>query len=97
MNDRQWPDNKVPNLDCMGESELMEFWAKYNRAGRNDTVALLGGGGKGSKKAVKELAAYAINKSVAMGLRSQGKIGTALQYEAICEACFARLPRELRW
>ncbi len=86
----------VPNLDCMpSDNECFTFWNKHQngRAYRE----LFPQGGKGTKRAAADLAAYASNKGAAMGCRRRGDIQTALTYEDICDRIYDRLPEFARW
>lgn len=86
----------VPNLDAMPQTELMGFWAKYHRPKRADAADLVGRR-KGYIGLAQDLANYACSKAVAMRCRLEGKIGTALMYEGICDRIYDRLPTDLRW
>lgn len=46
----------------------------------------------GYVNATKLLRCYAWNKVTAMGLRLEGKIATATQYETICDRIYGELP-----
>lgn len=89
--------NTIPNFDAMTEDELMKFWSKYHRPRRKDAEELIGDRRKGFTNIAADLANYACNKSVAMKLRLEGKIETALNYEQQCDRIYERLPEDLRW
>ena len=89
--------NTVPNLDAMPESDLMSFWSRYHRASRKDAEALVGDKRKGYTGLAADLACYACNKAVAMGMRLKGDISGALNYERYCEIIYRNLPADLRW
>jgi len=83
------------NLDCMPESELMQFWNKHKR-GMNYR-ALFPAGGRGTKAATADLANYASNRHAAIGCRLRGDIVSAQMYESICERIYVGLPEAARW
>lgn len=85
----------IPNLDCDASLDLMAFWQRY-QAGRN-YLELIPQGGKGSKRAVANLANYASNLHTARTCRLRGEIGTAQMYESICERIYKNLPERFRW
>lgn len=87
--------NEAPNLDCMPESELVEFWQRH-QSGRNYR-ALFPAGGRGTKRAAADLANYASNLATARACRLRGNIQTALQYESIADRIYDRLPGFAKW
>jgi hypothetical protein len=89
--------SNIPNFDSMNKEELVEFWVKYNRPTRKECIELIGDNRKGYTSIVSSLAAYAINKSCAMGLREEGKIEGAQFYEQICDDIYDEIPEDLRW
>lgn len=85
------PDqNTVPNLDSMQSDELMEFWMRHQR-GRGYKL-LFPTGGKGTRIATGDLAAYAANAATARSCRLRGDIRAALIYERICDNIYSDLP-----
>lgn len=86
-----WPDRFgvslvrawcVPNLDGMSADELRAVYEEN----------------KGRRPRVRsDVAAYAINKAVAMDCRASGKIEEAAKYEAICERIYNALPDGAKW
>lgn len=88
-------DTNVPNLDAMSKDELMHFWFHHQR-GRGARV-LFPQGGKGTRTATSDLACYASNKATAMACRLRGEIAIALQYEAIADRVYDRLPAWAQW
>ncbi|WP_372395281.1 hypothetical protein ABMY26_06645 (plasmid) [Azospirillum sp. HJ39] len=95
-------ENNIPNLDAMTREELMEFWRKWQRDGSRKEAAAMLGCSKGERpvgyiKAADNLANYACNKATAMGLRLEGKIQAAVDYESICDRIYQRLPEHARW
>lgn len=87
----------VPNLDCMVDSELEAFHARYQRPTRADAAALIGDRRRGYIGLAKSLAAYANNKATAQQCRLRGDIQGASIYETICDGIYDRLPEDLRW
>lgn len=96
------PTIEVPNFDAMTRDELRAFWGKYHLATRRHAREFL----KVDRSApvshalvrgLQTLAAYALDKSVAMGLREKGEIQRALTYEQHCELRYESLPSMLRW
>lgn len=99
-NERTDEQTNVPNLDAMEPDDLMEFWFLHHgthySGGRNHR-RLFPNGGKGTRKAAGDLAAYASNKATAMQCRLRGDIETALMYEGIADRIYARLPEFAKW
>ncbi len=54
-------------------------------------------GQPGRVRAVKNIQSYLVNKRIAMTMRLEGHINTALRYEDICDSIYARLPDYARW
>lgn len=80
------------NLD--DESEVENFIKKYGHrsTGSGRWIAnALGLKGRKSTLLAERLRGYAWNKYTAMGLRKEGKIATALQYEQICDDIYKRI------
>lgn len=88
-------ESNVPNLDCLPQSELMEFWLTHQRGRKYRLV--FPDGGRGTKRAVADLANYASNKATAMACRERGNIQTALMYEGICDRLYSALPSNAKW
>ena len=82
--------NNCPNLDCETAEDLMTFWSRHQR-GRK-AKDLFPDGGKGTRKATGDLAAYAANKATAMSCRKRGDIQAAVIYEGICDTIYNDLP-----
>lgn len=72
----------VPNLDAMNADELRDVY-EANKGKR--------------ERLRRDVAAYAINKAVAMDCRASGKIQEAATYEGICERIYAALPDGAKW
>jgi hypothetical protein len=87
----------APNLDALTQEELRAFWLRYRRATTKAAAVLLGEHSHRARNAVHTLAAYAMAKSCAMGLRLEGKIANATVYEQHCELYYAELPEDFRW
>jgi hypothetical protein len=85
----------MENLDCLPQSELMEFWQTH-QGGRKYRL-IFPDGGTGTMRAVADLANYAANKATAMACRERGQIQTAMQYESICDSIYAGLPDDCKW
>ena len=85
----------VPNLDCMEDDDLMGFWLRHQRGRKARDI--FPNGGKGTRTATGDLAAYAVNKATAMSCRIRGDIRAALIYEKICEDIYDGLPDSARW
>lgn len=75
--------------------QLMAFWAKH-QSGRQYRD-IFPDGGKGTKRAVADLANYASNLATARQCRARGDINTAKSYEAICEKIYRALPQFAKW
>lgn len=89
--------NAIPNFDAMTPSELSAFWKKHHRAGSKLAQELVGDRRKGFTLIAAKLAAYALNKAIAMELREKGQIARAQTYEQACDIAYAQLPEDLRW
>jgi hypothetical protein len=92
--------NTVPNFDSMLRDEIKEWldvigWT--GRMSRKNAAALLGDTRAGYTRIAGDVRNYAINKYVAMGLRANGQIVRALEYERICDLIYNRLPDDLHW
>jgi hypothetical protein len=86
----------APNLDAVNTPEsLMAFWAMHQQGRQYRKV--FPEGGKGTKRAVADLANYASNKATAIGCRLRGDIGSAIMYENICDGIYRKLPDFARW
>lgn len=72
----------IPNMDAMTADELRAFYDVNNRK---------------RPQVLRDLAAYAINKAVAIDQRAQGNIAAALEYERIAESIYKALPRAAKW
>lgn len=84
------------NLDGFSDSgDLMAFWAKYQRG--QHARDIFPAGGKGTRRAVADLANYASNLATARNCRARGEIGNAEMYERICQKIYAGLPGFARW
>lgn len=85
------------NLDCdfTDSSDLMAFWYKHQR-GQN-AREIFPDGGKGTRRAVADLANYASNLATARQCRARGDISTAQAYEGICQRIYEKLPAFARW
>jgi hypothetical protein len=90
-------ESHVPNLDAMSLDDLSAFYAKYAHPSLKAAEFIVGDRRKGFTVIVARLAAYAINKSVAMSCRGKGQIQAAQTYEKICEEIYERIPKDLRW
>jgi hypothetical protein len=88
-------DSNVPNLDCVPQSELMEFWQTHQ--GGRKYRAVFPDGGTGTMRAVANLANYAANKATAISCRERGDIQTAQYYESICDRLYSALPSNAKW
>lgn len=88
-------ETNIPNLDCMTQDDMMNFWMRHQR-GRH-AKELCPDGGKGSRTTTSDLACYASNKAAAMSCRLRGDITSALMYEDICDRIYAELPAWARW
>jgi len=88
----------IPRLDKMSESQLMEFWNKYQNVGkRQDCEELVGDRRKGYTIIAKNLGAYAANKATAMRCRKHGDTSAAELYELMCKTIYERLPYDCRF
>ena len=74
------------NLD--DESEVETFISRHGTINGKLLAYELGLHGKGSVKAATALSNYAWNKWTALGLRKEGKIASALEYEKICDSIY---------
>jgi hypothetical protein len=86
------------NFDGMTYDELMEFWKKANSV-RPIAFAreLFPDRPRGYVATTRDLGNYASNKATAVGLRLQGRIQNALQYEGICDRIYLGLPSYATW
>ena len=75
------------NLD--DEEEVVEFLKKYEPQRGRILARKLGFAGTGSVKSADALMNYAQNKRAAMATRKAGQIGTAVNYESICDRIYA--------
>jgi hypothetical protein len=85
------------NLDGTDKDEL---WDLHNRLQRHPVIEarkLFPDRPRGYVAAARTLRNYAANKATAMGLRAEGKISTAMMYEAICERLYGDLPEFAQW
>jgi hypothetical protein len=90
--------HNVPNLDCMSNDELWEFWKRYQRRRtRKDMAELIGDKRKGYTVLAARLGAYACYKAVAMRCRLEGDTNGAMCYEGICDSIYKDIPYDLRW
>lgn len=88
---------EVPNLDAfMTDNALWSFY-KESKCGRELAKFLFPHKPAGYTVATKNLGHYACNKAVAMRLRNDGKVDTAMMYDTICEHIYGRLPEWARW
>jgi hypothetical protein len=87
---------EIPNFDSMNQDELRSFWSKWHVTTRNKASEIVGNRSD-AHKIVEVLACYALNKSIAIGLRLEGKISTAMKYEDDCQRAYERLPADVRW
>jgi hypothetical protein len=74
------------NLD--DEVELAEFLGKYEPHRGANLARRLGFCGTGYGRAADALMNYAQNKRAAILARRRGRVGVALQYEAICDRIY---------
>jgi hypothetical protein len=88
----------APNLDGVAPSELWEFWSATNSV-RPIRMArrLFPDRPKGYVAVTRNLGCYASNRATAMKCRAEGKISIALDYEAICDRIYDRLPEYAKW
>lgn len=90
--------NHVPNLDAMTPDQLKSFAVMYRNPRADEAMHMTGmAEPEAAMEAAKLLAAYAINKQIAMENRAAGKIGVAIQHEDECDKIYERLPENLRW
>jgi hypothetical protein len=87
----------IPNFDAMTRDELRSFWSEYHICSKSKAVELLGVVRKDGKKIVETLACYAMDRSVAMGYRLEGKIQQAIICENNAQLAYNRLPSVCRW
>ena len=86
------------NLDAIqDQKELRELWMRFKTHPVREGRLLFPDRPKGYVSATYDLANYAINKSVAIGCRLNGKIDTALKYEADCDLIYEGLPDYAKW
>jgi hypothetical protein len=83
------------NLDGMSIDELRAFWDKWHRTTSMRAYEVLPI--KHARDAMESLAAYAMDKQLAMRNRLEGKIETALYFERNCELRYNNLPQEVKW
>jgi hypothetical protein len=88
------------NPETMEKDDLMAF--RQMTDGENPVVAARKFFGEppyqhGYVRVFKDLGAYACNKAIALGLRSDGQIGNAQKYERICERIYRNLPAWAKW
>lgn len=86
------------NFDATDPETLWQFWTHTNRP-RPIAFArtIFPDRPKGYVAVVKALGHYAANKAVAMRLRAEGQVVSALQYEDICDRIYDRLPEWAKW
>lgn len=85
------------NLDGIDSDKL---WDLHNRLRRHLLVEarnLFPDRPRGYIRAARTLRNYASNKATAMKLRAEGKVSTAMMYEAICDRLYGELPDFARW
>ena len=85
------------NLDGTDQNDL---WGLHKRLQQHPVIEarrLFPSRPRGYVAATRTLKNYAANKATAMGLRAEGKITTAITYEAICERLYDELPDFARW
>jgi hypothetical protein len=87
---------ELPDFDSMDQDELRAFWGKWHVTTQAKAVEFTGDR-EDAREIMEVLACYAINKSVAVGLRLEGKISEAMKYESDCELAYGRLPADVRW
>lgn len=90
----------VPNFDAMAPSELWAFWKLCGMSGGiswSVARAIFPDRPKNYVTIASHLKNYACNKAVAMKLRGEGNINTALTYETICDRIYDGLPSWARW
>lgn len=86
------------NFDGMNRDELWAFWKRTNSVRPIATAReLFPDRPKNFVRVTKDLGNYACNKAVAMDLRIDGQIQSALMYEGICDRIYAGLPEYARW
>lgn len=87
----------APNLDAMPRSELQSFCRAIQLAPHVEARKLFPSKPRGYTMATKRLRAYATNIIEAQCFRERGEITAALEYEAVCERIYQRLPTFARW
>lgn len=90
-------DTGAPNLDAMPRSELAEWAAAIARRPLNMARKLFPAKPAGYVKATRDLLAYADNLIEAQCFRERGAIAAAIEYEAVCERIYKKLPSFARW
>jgi hypothetical protein len=85
-------NSKLLNLDSMAPDDLMQLHDSIRLHPRLSALRL----GCTTRQA-RDLANYAVNKCIAIRLRKDGNINSALGYERICERIYSELPEVLRW
>ena len=90
---------ETPNLDGMFPDDLRAFAMECTQGIRPIRAArkYFGTSAKGRTRAIRDLGHYAWNKLTAMECRIRGDIPAALNYEAICDRIYGRLPNFARW
>jgi hypothetical protein len=78
----------IMELNLDDEQEVEEFINNHGTRKGRLLANRLGLRGKGSTKLATALSNYVWNKHTAMALRRDGMIGTALEYEAICDSIY---------
>jgi hypothetical protein len=86
------------NLDSESSEWLWDFW-KYAHSVRPIRLArqLFPNTPKGYVRVTKDLGNYAANKATAINCRLEGKIESALMYEAIADTIYSSLPEYAKW
>lgn len=89
------------NLDALPEEDLGKFWMLY-REPELDTLrkllpAELFPDEEQAMDIAATLAAYAMAKKCAIGLRLAGAIDRAQVYESHCDIYYQELPEEVKW
>jgi hypothetical protein len=88
------------NPETMEKDDLMALWRLTDGARPVAAARKFFGEPpyrRGYVKVFKNLGAYACNKAVAVGLRSEGQIMSAQEYEQICEGIYRNLPAWAKW
>jgi len=94
-------ENNVPNFDAMDVETLKAWWVERQHMiqgkQRKDAAKMFPLKPRGYVRAAQNLVNYAVNKSVAMNLRLEGKIDVARQYELIADNIYNNLPDYAKW